>query len=364
MNLFEKTEIGKLKLKNRFVRASVWMKAADAEGHLTTDIYNYYTQLAKGGVGLILTGYANISDEEKPNPGMMGIYNDVFIPEHRKLTEKVHREGAKIALQIAFGGSQNTHPEGESMNILAPSAVRNRVSGLMPKEAGRDDIRRITGLFGDAAWRAKEAGFDAVQVHAAHGYFLSSFLSPFYNRRKDEYNGTIHERARIIYETYTEIRERVGNDFPVIFKLNCDDFMDEGEGMTPGEAIEVFKRLDEMGADFFEVSGCNESSGKSLAPARREINSPEKESYFKDATAKIAAAVSVPVILMGGNRSPERMEKIFDETDISLFSLGRPLLCEPDLIKHWEEDISHKPKCVSCNQCWATEPNSCIFNRK
>ncbi|MDC7235657.1 MAG: NADH:flavin oxidoreductase [Spirochaetales bacterium] len=363
MRLFEETDFAGGTLKNRFVRASVWMAGADEKGHLTQELLDHYKMLATGGAGLILTGYAYISDEEQPNPGMLGIYDDSFIEEYRTLTDAVHREGAKIALQIVFGGSQSHHPDAGSMNILAPSSIENRVTGLMPKEATRDDIKRIVRLFGDAAYRAREAGFDGVQIHGAHGYFLSSFLTPFYNKREDEYNGDIHDRGRILYEVYEEVRSRVGADFPIIYKINWSDFMDTGEGLEFNDALQVFRELDRRGVDLFEVSAVNESSGKGMAPARKGIHSREKESYFREATAKIAKSVDAPVILMGGNRSVDVMEEILNNTDIEYFSLGRPLLCETDLVNKWEQNSEYKPKCISCNQCWTTTPNSCILNR-
>lgn len=362
-NLFDQSTIKGMTVKNRFVRSAVWMKAAKPDGHLNNSIYNIYEKLAKGGTGLIITGYAYISKEEQPNPGMLGIYDDSFITEYRKLTDKVHVSGSRIALQIVFGGSQSHHPERDKMNILAPSAVENRVTGLYPKEASKNDIKRIVKMFGDAAVRAKAAGFDAVQIHGAHGYFLSAFLTPYYNRRIDEYNGDIHNRARIIYETYEEIRNRVGKSFPVMIKLNFDDFMDAGEGLIFEDAVEVFKRLDEMGMDIFEVSATNESSGKGLAPARTKITALDKQSYFREATAQIAEKIRAPVILMGGNRNVELMTEILNKTKIEYVSLARPLLCEPDLVNTWENDPGYKPKCVSCNKCWISTPNACVLNQ-
>ncbi|SKA81660.1 2,4-dienoyl-CoA reductase [Desulfobaculum bizertense DSM 18034] len=364
MHIFEKYSVNGMALKNRLIRSALWMKAAKADGHLTDEIFQTYGDLASGGVGLILTGYIFISHEEQPNPRMAGIYDDSFLEEYTQLTDMVHERGSKIAAQIVFGGSQSHHPEAPNMNILAPSAIKNRVTGLLPKEASRAEIRRIASLFGDAAERAKKAKFDAVQIHAAHGYFLSMFLCPYYNRRNDEYNGSIHDRARIIYEVYAAIRQRVGKDFPVMIKLNFDDFMDDGEGLIFDDAIEVFKHLDQLGIDMFEVSATNESSGKGLMPARPHILKRENESYFLTETAQIAENVNAPVILMGGNRSVERMNEILNSTKIQCFSIARPLLSEPDLITRWERDEHYRPRCISCNKCWETEPNSCIFNRK
>lgn len=359
--LFEAVQVGSLEVKNRFIRSALWLKGAERDGHINEFIIGSYEQLAKGGVGLIISGYAYIADDEQANSGMKGIYDDSFIPEYRQLTDRVHAQGAKIALQIVFGGSQSHHPDASAMNIVAPSAVRNRVTGLMPKEASRDDIKRIVTLFADAAERAQKSGFDGVQIHAAHGYFLSMFLSPYYNRRSDEYNGEIHDRARIIYDVVDAVRERVGAEFAIMIKLNCDDFMAEGEGLNAAEALEVFKRLDQSGIDLMEVSATNESSGKGLAPARTGIHKLEQQSYFREQTARIAELVAAPVVLMGGNRNIEVMDEILNRTQIEFFSLARPLLSEPDLINRWQRDRAYKPRCVSCNKCPVNTPNRCVL---
>lgn len=361
--IFQETKIGKLSLKNRLIRSSVWMKAATINGHITDDIISTYRELADGGTALIFTGYAYISAAEQPNPKMLGIYDDTFIDEYTKLTDMVHNKGSKIAMQIVFGGSQSHHPESNSMDILAPSAIENRSSGIMPREASKEDIQKIITQFGEAALRVKKSGFDGVQIHGAHGYFLNSFLTPYYNKRSDEYNGDIHDRARIIYQVYTEIRRQVGDDFPVMIKLNHDDFMGE-DGLQIQDSIEVFKRLDEMGMDLFEVSGACESSKDGMLPAMTKIASKEKQSYFQNGAAEIAQVLKAPVVVVGGNRNTTLLQNILEETQIEYFSLARPLLCEPDLVNKWQKNREYKPKCVSCNKCWCTTPNSCVLNAR
>lgn len=362
-SLFDSTQIKGLTLKNRFVRSALWMKIAEDDGHLNNETIRVYENLARGGVGLIITGYAFVSKDEQPNPKMLGIYDDSFVKEYRLLTDEVHKYDSKIALQIVYGGSQNHHPNANNMNILGPSSIKNIVTGITPKEASKEDIKKIVSDFGNAAKRAKMAGFDAVQIHAAHGYLLSQFLTPYYNRRTDEYGGNIHNRSRIIYEVIQEIKNQVGDDFPLMIKLNFDDFMDDNEGLTEIESLEVFKKVSELGIDIIEVSAVNESSGKGIAPARTNIKPLDKQSYFKEATAKIASQVNSKVILMGGNRNFNLMTEILNTTDIEYFSLARPLLCEPDLINKWSNNENYIPKCISCNKCWETQPNSCIFNR-
>ncbi|NFM46416.1 NADH:flavin oxidoreductase [Clostridium botulinum] len=362
-SLFEKTNIKNLEIKNRFIRSATWDRMSEDDGHLNNEVIKRYEDLAKGGVGLIVTGYAFISKNEQPNPKMFAIYDDSFIEDYKVLVDRVHKYGSKIAIQIVYGGSQSEHPSAGEMNIYGPSAVKNIVSGITPKEATKEDIRDIVRKFGDAALRAKKAGFDAVQIHAAHGYLLSQFLTLYYNRRNDEYGGDIHNRAKIIYETIEEIRKRVGNDYPIMIKINYDDLMEKNPGLTTEESIEVFKKMDELSIDIIEPSAANLSSGEANYPFRTGINSVEKQSYFKEDVMKIASEVKAKVILMGGNRNINLMNEILNTTEIEYFSLSRPLLAEPDLINKWMDNKDYKQKCVSCNRCWDGLSNCCIFNR-
>ncbi|MGL5901163.1 MAG: NADH:flavin oxidoreductase [Cetobacterium sp.] len=363
--LFEKTQLKNLELKNRFIRSATWEAMAEKDGHLNKSIYDFYEELAQGGVGLIISTYAFISKNEQPNLGMLGIQDDSLIEEYKELVERVHKYDSKIALQIVYGGSQNDHPDKEKMEILGPSAVENIVFGVTPKEATKEDIRKIVKLFGDAALRAKKAGFDAIQIHAAHGYLLNQFLTPYYNRRKDEYGGSIHNRARIIYEVIEEIKKRVGNDYPIMIKLNYNDFMTKNKGLEEVESLEIFKKISDLGVHLIEVSGGNISSGENMATFNMEnnVNSIENQSYFKKAAENIAKNVSSKVSLVGGNKNFELMQDILNTTEIEYFSLSRTLFSEPDLINKWMTNEKQRPKCVSCNHCWDTLPNSCILRR-
>lgn len=364
-NLFEPVRFKNLTLKNRFVRAAVWMQMADEEGHLTPELSDVYKQLADGGVGLIITGYAYIDKDDQPNSHMIGMYDDLFIDEWKELIQYVHEKGARIALQIASGGSQTHLERARHHRIPGPSAVQNRVTGILPEAMTHEDIKRLIDNYRKAAVRAQKAGFDAVEIHAAHGYLLSQFLTPYYNRRTDEYGGCLENRSRLIREVVKAVREAVGPHFPIMIKLNFDDFMDEGEGLTFPESLEMFCQMDELGVDFIEPSATNESSGKGLMPAFPRIaTSSEHFSYFREQVALIARKISTPVILMGGNRDVSLLQSLLEETDIQLFSMGRTLLCEPDLIHKWKENPAYVPRCVACNHCWDTTPNSCLLNRK
>ena len=364
MKLLEKTHIGNVSLKNRFFKAAVWENLADEKGHMTDELFSVYEELAKGGVGAILTGYAFVLENEQPNPGMMGIYDDSFIEEYKNLTQMVHTHDTKIFLQLAYGGSMSgLKPPSES--ILGASAIMNEQTGITPLEMTKADIKEMTEAFANAAKRAKIAGFDGVEIHAAHGYLLSLFLCPSYNQRTDEYGGTIQNRARFLVEIATAIREIVGNDFLVLAKINSEDFMENG--LTSEESIIAVQMLEKVGLDAIEISGGNGSSSfvakNNLGAVRKKINA-ENESYFSEHAKKLKKVVDIPVILTGGNRSYERMETLHEESRIDFFALGRPFIREPDLINKWQENKTAQAKCISCNACFSTHGKRCVFNIK
>lgn len=358
--IFEETRIGGMVVKNRLVRSSTWENMADEQGHMTYPLYEVYKELAAGGAGVIFTGYAFVLPEEQPSPRMMGIYDDSFITEYRKLTDMVHEQGSCIVLQIAYGGSQTGFaPEGRL--IWGPSNVADLATGVVPTPMTGADIRTLVEAFADAAGRAKRAGFDGVQIHGAHGYLLSQFLNPHYNRRTDEYGGSIENRARIILEVYAAMRARVGEDFPVLIKINGEDFV-EG-GATGEDSLALAKMLDARSIDAIEVSGGTGGSGDCIPP-RMRIDAPEKEAYHAAQAARIAAAIGAPVILVGGLRSSEVIEQLLANTEIELFALSRPLLSEPDLPKRWQSGDHSRSRCISCNGCLQNRRggNRCLLN--
>ncbi|MDR3544103.1 MAG: NADH:flavin oxidoreductase [Desulfosporosinus sp.] len=363
--LFDKTKILNMELKNRFFRGALWEALADDKGHMTPELWAIYEELAEGGVGTIITGYAYVTEHEQPNPGMMGIYEDSFIQEYKNFTDMVHNNGANIIMQIVYGGFMTNYNVGER-TIWGPSTMENEVTGTMAKEILKSEIKYLINRYAEAALRVKKSGFDGVEIHAGHGYLLSQFLSPCYNKRMDEYGGNIENRGRIIFEIYEEIREKVGKDFPILIKLNSQDFVQEG-GLTEEESIYIAKKLADMGISAIEVTGGNESikevAERNLGAARTKLMvSKDRESYFKKYAAKLAEEVDVPVMLVGGNRHLDVMEEILNTTKINYFTLSRPLTSEPDLINKWANGNRKKPKCVSCNACYNTPGKRCFLN--
>lgn len=354
--LFESASINKMILKNRFVRSATWEGMAGENGEVTESLIDTYRDLARGGVGLIITSYAFVTKKGKATTGKLGADNNTLIPGLKSLTEAVHNEGGRVALQIVHGGSQLSFKTG--MPTEAPSAVKERATGNLPVEMSVGDIRRVTGEFAEAARRAKEAGFDSIELHAAHGYLLSQFLSPYSNIRTDEYGGSIENRARIIFSIYKAVREKVGRDYPIMIKINTSDFA--GVGLTPEDSLWVCKKLSEMGIDAIELSGGIPAAGDQ-SPARAEINNPKKEAYFQDYARKFRTHLRCPLILVGGLRSLEVIEDIYRAGSAQFFSLSRPLISEPGLIKRWQSGDKKRARCISCNKCFGAAAEGRLY---
>ncbi|WP_300668320.1 NADH:flavin oxidoreductase [Desulfoluna sp.] len=362
--LFDPTHIGTLPLKNRLWRSATWMNMADDKGHLTDRLEATYLALARGGVGTIITGYAFVLEEEQPNPGMLGIYEDSFIPEYQAFTKKIHAEGANIIMQIVYGGSF-TNFQPENRLIWGPSAVPHPLTQVVPTEMTKENIHTVITALARAAGRVKASGFDGVQLHGAHTYLFSQFLSPYFNRREDEYGGSIENRCKIVCDTVEAIRKEVGPDYGVFIKMHCSDEWEE-KGLNEEESLYVAKELEKRGISGIEFSGGNLdiTAHPNTGPGRSGILKAEKQSYFAEKTAKIARHLTVPVISVGGHRSPEKLTHILNTTQIGYFSMARPLLSEPDLINQWQQGNLKNPRCVACGKCQDIHGNGCILDRK
>ena len=358
-SLFDQTEFAGLHLKNRFIRSATRDGLADDRGQVTPELLQVYADLAKGGVGTIITGHAYVTDiEQSKQPRQMGMYDDSLIDGYKLLTEMVHRYDVNIILQISCVGAQ-TYTGGAERVLWGPSPVEDLATGFTPREMSTEEILFLQNAFAAAAVRAKNAGFDGVQIHAAHGYVLSKFLNPYYNRRNDGYGGSLENRARMLCETYAAIRRNVGPDYPILIKINCSDFMDQG--MTFAESTDVCKKLVALGLNAIEVSGGSFSSRPNEGPVR--IIKKGQEHYFRSYAEKLAQEVDAPVIQVGGNRDFKALEEILNSSKIEYFSLSRPLICESDLINRWQTGDLKRAKCISCNKCLGLESTTCILNK-
>ncbi|MBU0753953.1 MAG: NADH:flavin oxidoreductase, partial [Planctomycetes bacterium] len=263
--------------------------------------------------------------------------------------EKVHAHGGRIAAQIVHCGNAGKPENNGGSEVIGPSDRFDDDGKRMARAMTRDEIKRTVKAFGASAVRALDSGFDAIQLHYAHGYLGSQFLSPRHNRRDDEYGGTPENRRRFLKEVYETVRGVAGDDHPVMAKLNLEDFLDDG--LTREEGLAAAAMLHDLGLDALEVSGGTAESGK-LGPARR-IEKEEEEAYFKDNAAAVKrAAKDMPVMLVGGLRTPLKLMQIHGETGIDYFSMSRPFIREPHLIKRWQSGKTHPAECVSCSGCF------------
>jgi 2,4-dienoyl-CoA reductase-like NADH-dependent reductase (Old Yellow Enzyme family) len=319
--LFDETQMGQMSLKNRFIRAAIGEKTSD--GQVNENILSLYKELALGGTGTLITGFTLVDEAEKNFP-MMAFYNDSFYDGHKALTNLAHEHGANIILQLVYVGSY-VMGETKGMTILAPSAVENLNTKVLPKEITVKQMKAVQKKFAEAALRAKNAGYDGVEIHAAHGFLLSQFMTPYYNRRTDLYGGSAENRARMTLETCQAIRELAGTDFPVLIKINARDGIENGVAFE--DVSYLCDQLTKQKIDAIEISGAFGAFPK------------ESTSYFKKEAEQIAARNETKIIMTGGNRHFEEMTSILNSTKIEYFGLARPLITEPDLINRFKENM-------------------------
>ena len=361
--LFETTEINGMQLANRFVRSATWEGMASDDGACTPRLMELMANLAKGGVGLIITSHAYIRLDGQAGPLQLGIYKDEFIDDLRELTSSIHKHGSRIVLQIAHAG-YFANPKLTGQMPLALSQVEGFAKSPR-KEMTMEEIQDIVEAFGQAARRSKKAGFDGVQIHAAHGYLLSQSISPAFNKRRDAYGGSVENRAKFLLEVLQRVRANVGPDFPILVKMNSQDFL-EG-GLTLEDSLQVDTMLQEQGVDAIELSGGTFVSGK-LNPSREGITSEEKEAYFREEAKVFKEKLNVPLILVGGNRSFQLAEWLVKEGYADYISMSRPFIREPDLVKRWASGDLRKAACLSDNQCFgptmAGDGIYCVVEKK
>lgn len=346
--LFETTEINGMKLSNRFVRSATWEGMATSEGAVTPQLTETMTRLAEGGVGLIVSSHAYVRPDGQATPRQLGVYKDELIPGLREMAAAAHRCGGRIILQLAHAGAFAA----ENLIVGPPVAVSSDAGSFdTPRhELSRQDIRELVAAFAAGARRAKTAGFDGVELHAAHGYLLSQFLSPLYNRRRDEYGGDFRNRVRICLEIGAAIREAVGGDYPLLIKMNGRD--DSKNGLELEESVPMAKLLSGAGFDALELSGGLLKSVK-RSPSRPRIDTVEKEAYFREEAWAMKGEISIPLILVGGIRSYATAEGLVAEGTADYIAMSRPFIREPDLISRWRAGDRRKAECTSDNLCFA-----------
>lgn len=347
-SVFEETTINGMVLRNRLVRSATWEGMCEPDGRPTRKLADCYQTLARGGVGLVITGYAFVRPEGRQSPRMIGSHTDAYAQEMKMLADAVHSEGGKVCMQLVHTGGQTTSKIIGRLP-LAPSTVKVDQFFETPAAMTKQEIAEVVSAFGAAAKRAKGSGFDAIQLHAAHGYLINQFLSPLTNRRTDEYGGSIENRSRFMMDVYKNVRDEVGRGFPVLIKLNGSDNL-EG-GLSIEDAVRIAAMLDSEGIAAVEVSGGTPASGPLGGPIRPKIERTEQEGYNLTSAKRIKEAVKCPVMVVGGFRSYGIVENAIQQGGADYISLARPLIREPGLPKRWQTGDHARATCISCNAC-------------
>lgn len=335
--VFEAAMLGKLPLKNRLIRSATWECLGEYDGTIPAELFEIYEELAAGGVGAIISGFTSVAGNDRYFDGMVRLCDDTLVPNHQKLTDIIHKYNCPVIVQLAMG-EYNRDNGGRIYRNVAIDDMTIQ------------DIEAVKRMFVEAALRAEKAGYDGVQIHSAHGFVLSRFISPFYNHRKDGYGGSPENRGRIIIEILNDIKAACPT-LHVCMKINSSDFDDSG--LTPEESLVICKMCANAGMDSIEVSG----KGTSRQQIRPGIN----EAYFKDFAFALGKQIDIPIILVGGHRSLASMNQVLNEGNIEFLSLSRPLIREANLPLRWEKGDVAPAKCVSCNMCYQTPAHKCIF---
>lgn len=341
--LFQPIKIGTMEVKNRLVVPAMSTLTATPEGAATEQFIAYHERKAKGGWGLIITEYYGVAPYVGFFPRMLGIWNEELIESHRELTERVHAAGAKIAAQISHSGRE-TYIAVSDENLVAPSPYMDVSGEKRPRELTEEEIHKIVGQYGDTARNLKAAGFDAVEIYAAHGYLISEFLSKYANKRTDRYGGCLENRMRFLLEIIADVRAKVGREFPVLVRLSTVEYVPGGLSM--GETKVIARKLEEAGVDAIDCSqGIFTVSQNIVEPMMLD------NCVFVDNSEEIKKAVSIPVITAGRINEACLAESVLETGKADLVGMGRASLADPDFpIKVKEGRLEDIRYCIGCVQ--------------
>ncbi|MCH5314407.1 MAG: NADH:flavin oxidoreductase [Eubacterium sp.] len=393
--IFESTVLSGISVKNRIIRSATHDGLADESGKPTQKLINKYVYLAKNNVGCIITGYIGVSENGmSPYPAMLKLHKDGMIDAYKALTDAVHAYDTPIIAQLAHCGRQ-TSSKSIGAQKVAPTAMRHLFYPDKAKELDENEIYQIIDDFVLSAVRAKQAGFDGVQLHAGHGYLLHDFLSPYGNRRNDGWGGSIENRCKIVKLIIKGIKEKTDN-MPVWIKLSATD--NRKNGMNINDSIEIVKYLESAGLDCVEVSCGSVEDGmntmrsrvmpmdavfkyrepcasfpsklKSISLSAAKLVNPlikqptPLENFNVINASKIKKNVSIPVIAVGGIHKLNDMEHIVDSNMADFVSMCRPFICEPNLVTKLMKGTQKQAKCIMCNYCGLViekESTKCLY---
>ena len=347
--LFQPGRIGSLELKNRIVMAAMGTGYCHHDGYVLDEYIAFMEERAKGGTGLLMTGVTRILSEVGMRPGSMGIYDDKLIPGLKKLTDAVHKHDSKIFMQLHHSGTR-TSEETRAVIPSAPSAIVHFRTGVVPRALTLLEIEHLIEAFGQGARRAKDAGFDGVEVHGGHGYLICQFLSPRANRRDDQYGGSVTNRARFPCDIMREIRRVCGPDFPISFRVSATEYVEGGTDLE--DTLQQVPLFVEAGADALHVSAGSDEALQWVTPDFNEP--PACLTYLAQAVKKIT---KVPVIAVGKLGDPRVADKVLEDGIADFVAVGRPLLADAYLPKKAQEGrVEDIMLCIYCN-------NGCTENR-
>lgn len=359
--MFTSIKIGSMEVKNRFVVPAMGTNLAEHNGEAGEALISYYTERARGGFGLIIAECSAVSYEGRSLINECGMWDDTLIPSYQKLTDSVHKAGAKIAVQLRHCGRETVPAYTGGTAVLAPSKVPCPANQSMPHEMSSDEVYKMVEIFGDAALRGKMAGFDAVELHASHGYLVAQFLSGHANKRTDEFGGSLFNRMRFLRLILSDIRKKAGDDFPVIVRISGSEMITGGRDIHETKA--VCQMCKEEGAVAIHVSISTYGSlqycigSTYLSPG-----------YETAAASEIKRAVDLPVITVGRYTDPEIAESVIQDGSADMVAFGRQSIADPHfpdkVLNQVQDDII---PCISCGQgcimhLFSDEPISCVVN--
>ncbi len=385
--LFTPKKIGKMVVKNRFVRSPTGDKRTLKDGACSPEMVTFYEELAYGGSGLIITGASYVMRNGEGLPNLMGLHRDENVEGYREMVRAVHKyPGTRIFLQIYHTAYHVDAPNYDFKNWgtpIAPSVLTDEVTGVTSRAMTEEDIQQMINAFAAAARRAKEAEFDGVQLHSAHGYMIHEFLSPATNKRTDKWGGSFENRLRFLIEVFNKVKETVGDDFPIAIKLNMEDYQ-EG-GLTIDLSKRIAERINAMGFDALEISagvrgerhfnmargdipydyfglnGKTEYGKRKLVKYLREQAEDVKfkEGYLLPFAREIKKVISIPLIVPGGMRTVKFMEEVIENGQADFIGLCRPLIRDPEFPNKVEKGFVKRSDCLNCNRCLVNKPVMC-----
>jgi 2,4-dienoyl-CoA reductase-like NADH-dependent reductase (Old Yellow Enzyme family)/pyruvate/2-oxoglutarate dehydrogenase complex dihydrolipoamide dehydrogenase (E3) component len=358
--IFQPGMIGNLEIKNRLIVPAMLTEFADANGRLTERYIRYYEEKARGGWGLIIVEDNVIEPRGAGFKCVPGVWADEMMVEHKELTDRVHAAGAKIALQVYHAGRQ-THSSVTGELPVAPSPIQDPILPETPRELETDEVKELVEKFAQAVRRVKDAGYDAVELHGAHGYLINQFVSPFSNKRTDQYGGNFNNRMRFPLEIIQRAKELVGHDYPITYRISAEELV-EG-GLTIEDTKVISMELEDAGIAAIHASGGVYKSNAALC-----ATTTMQTAAFSDFAKQIKRVVTIPVITVNKIVYPEVAESLLREGKADFVAMGRASIADPHLPNKTKagkmDEILH---CIGCRQgCWShllmNKPISCLVN--